>query len=296
MAWTAYQQHNDARQLAVEMKALSGEMTSTSTRGTSVWRRILKWKHKTKMDEEVSCLRPYIDAHSSSVYRVLILHQNPSAQSDSSSSPKRHPWTIVHSHYALMGGYVMATRETEPRFLPEGRTRLVLTVDGIRLLATIDSSLVPDISKAQIEDKSKASNLGKTLVCVQASWFCIQCLSRLGQQLQISLLEVNTFAHAICTLLIYFMWWSKPQDIEEPSLIVGQKADTLTALMYMNSKIGHPPDPATAGTVPAGAVSLRYNYFLRHSSSAVKYSDLAWRFTSGTTSYLNDVTSLVNDR
>lgn len=51
---------------------------------------------------------------------------------------------------------------------------------------------------------------------MKASWFCIQCLARFGQRLGISLLELNTFAHAICTMAIYLAWWSKPLDVEEP--------------------------------------------------------------------------------
>ena len=137
-----------------------------------------------------------------------------------------------------MGGFAMGNSVAESHFLPAGRTRMILTLDGLRYLARKDSSLVPDLSRAQIEDKSKASNFAKTLVCLQASWFCIQCLSRFGQRLPISLLEINTFAHALCTLIIYLMWWNKPQDIEEPSLVQGEGARELCALMCMSSNIG----------------------------------------------------------
>ena len=148
----------------------------------------------------------------------------------------------------------MGNSVAEAPFLPAGRTRMILTLDGLRFLARKDLSLVPDLSRAQIEDKSKASNLAKTLVCLQASWFCIQCLSRLGQQLPISLLEINTFAHALCTLIIYLMWWNKPQDIEEPSLVQGEGAQELCALMCMSGEIGRRrpyqgPAPAESGSV-----------------------------------------------
>lgn len=53
-----------------------------------------------------------------------------------------------------------------------------------------------------------------------ATWFCIQCLTRFTQRLAISLLELNTFGHALCTLFIYFMWWNKPLDIQEPEQIM----------------------------------------------------------------------------
>jgi hypothetical protein len=57
--------------------------------------------------------------------------------------------------------------------------------------------------------------------------------------LPISLLELNTFGHALCTLLIYCMWWNKPLDIEEPELIPVQGGDMerLVAAMCVTSKV-----------------------------------------------------------
>jgi len=79
--------------------------------------------------------------------------------------------------------------------------------------------LLPGISETQIRDKSKASGLAKTLVCIQAAWFCMQCIVRLTQGLTISLLELNTFAHALCAFIVYILWWNKPLDIEESTPI-----------------------------------------------------------------------------
>lgn len=35
------------------------------------------------------------------------------------------------------------------------------------------------------------------------------------QRSPISLLELNTFGHAVCALLIYLCWWKKPLDISD---------------------------------------------------------------------------------
>ena len=35
----------------------------------------------------------------------------------------------------------------------------------------------------------------------------------------ISLLEVNTFGHALCALMIYFLWWEKPFDVDFPTVV-----------------------------------------------------------------------------
>jgi hypothetical protein len=76
-----------------------------------------------------------------------------------------------------------------------------------------------NISKKDLQDKSKANGLAKALVCLQASWFCVQCLVRVGQALPVTLLEINTFAHSICALLVYILWWDKPLDVEQPTYL-----------------------------------------------------------------------------
>ncbi|KAK0652743.1 hypothetical protein B0T16DRAFT_369522 [Cercophora newfieldiana] len=141
---------------------------------------------------------------------------------------KTCPWTFVHSQFAMMGGFVFMfeshqKRHNLPRWLPRVREdqpiRMTLTADGLAMLAKKAPHVIPDLSKDAIKDKSKGSAFAKTLVCLQALWFCVQCLTRFGQHLGISLLELNTFAHAICTLVTYSLWWHKPLDVQEPEPI-----------------------------------------------------------------------------
>ena len=157
---------------------------------------------------------------------------------------------MTHSHYAVMGGFALnASEKNTPayfdRFLPywsQGTgfiDRLTITPDGLEYLASLDIELLPNISEPEIRDKSNANGLGKALVCIQAFWFCVQCVTRLCQGLEISLLELNTFAHAICALLMYLLWWHKPLDIEEPTLIQGDDKLPAIALLCMASEFGY---------------------------------------------------------
>lgn len=58
--------------------------------------------------------------------------------------------------------------------------------------------ILPDLSQKGILDKNKANGLAKLLVCLQASWFCAQMVGRFATDCNpISLLEINTFLHAI---------------------------------------------------------------------------------------------------
>ena len=157
----------------------------------------------------------------------------------SRAAGRRHPWTIVHSFYANMGGFVFDTSDEDINFLPNSRQRLTLTPRGLLFLLENEPDLVPDISEEHIRDKSKASSLAKTLVCLQALWFCAQCIARCAQGLAVSLLELNVFAHAICSLLMYFLWWDKPMDIEEPTVLSGKMVRELCALMCMRSFLNY---------------------------------------------------------
>ena len=84
-----------------------------------------------------------------------------------------------------------------------------------------------DISKKYLQEKSKANGLAKSLVCLQASWFCVQCLVRVGQALPVTLLEINTFAHSVCALLVYILWWYKPLDVEQPTYLPVKGVDAV---------------------------------------------------------------------
>lgn len=107
----------------------------------------------------------------------------------------------MHGFYAVMGGYAFDMSDSTEPFLPPSLTRLTIIASGLRFLARKEPNFIPNISKEEIQDKSKANSLVKTIVCLQTSWFYIQCVFRLAQKYPISLLELNVFGHVICTLM-----------------------------------------------------------------------------------------------
>lgn len=156
------------------------------------------------------------------------------------TSIRKNPWTRTHSHFALMGGFVFDADDSQVNFMPGTYTRITLGPRALLKLASVEPVLIPDISESDINDKSKASWLAKTLVCLQACWFIIQVTGRAATSAPISLLEMNTFLHALCCLVIYLAWWHKPLDIETPELIKTNtdKTRKICAWMIMNSKLG----------------------------------------------------------
>ncbi|KAI4271095.1 MAG: hypothetical protein LQ337_006254 [Flavoplaca oasis] len=145
------------------------------------------------------------------------------------------PWakmTLVNAFYIVMGGYTFdVSRDTKPRIWPQNVDRLTPNVQTVSNCLTSHvkdlREVIPFVSEEEIWDKSKANALAKTIVCIQATWFCAQCIARVAQQMPISLLELNTFAHAVCALMVYILWWwSKPLDVQEPTVIDVGQSDT----------------------------------------------------------------------
>jgi hypothetical protein len=148
-----------------------------------------------------------------------------------------HPWTDVHSWYATMGGLAFEdTAAEEFQFMPGDRRRMTLTKGATLWMARNQPRLLPDISKGHIQDKSKSGGLGKFLTCWQATYFCAQCVFRLSRQYSISLLELNVFAHALCALMLFWIWWDKPQDVQEATLITDNDGLDLCAYFCLRSK------------------------------------------------------------
>lgn len=121
-------------------------------------------------------------------------------------------WTMMHSFFAGMGGFTMASNSSKSNWengwlSPD--TILALITDGL-----LDPSDIPE--KAVIEDKGKADSLVKTVALIQALWLMAQCIARAIQHLPITTIEIATLAYIPCAMLISVFWWSKPMDVNEP--------------------------------------------------------------------------------
>ena len=114
-------------------------------------------------------------------------------------------WTMSMAFYALSGGCVYSSKTGEQRILQK---------EAIAYLAVHEPQSLLQLQRVVLQNPGKANAIGKAITCVQAIWFCSQCVARLNGSFSVSLLELNTFAHCISTLLIYIFWWNKPYDVE----------------------------------------------------------------------------------
>ncbi|KAH9936607.1 uncharacterized protein B0H18DRAFT_1165244, partial [Fomitopsis serialis] len=145
---------------------------------------------------------------------------------------RRHRWTMTHAFYATMGGFRLdVVDESGSHYLPAWQSEGIISPFGILFLMKHEPTLIPDISVADIWDKSKADGLAKALLIWQLLWFITNVGNRLGHGLPLSLLEVTTISHGLCTLWTYVLWWSKPLGVREATVITG--ASQLGAWMTM---------------------------------------------------------------
>ncbi|KAF2467907.1 uncharacterized protein BDR25DRAFT_374204 [Lindgomyces ingoldianus] len=120
-------------------------------------------------------------------------------------------WTTTHGFFALMGGFVVKSRNNPP---------LVIRVSGRGIMNLKDSGSPKPVTKRDIDDRSKADILVKATACFQALWLVIQCCARVQQNLPITPLELATVGFVGCSLVTYVTWFSKPQQVNETITIL----------------------------------------------------------------------------
>ncbi|KAL8644022.1 MAG: hypothetical protein Q9226_007979 [Calogaya cf. arnoldii] len=147
---------------------------------------------------------------------------------------------MAHGFYVLMGGLafsIPADLSESEQFVPSWACGTwFITQTGLWTLLKLDIDQVPSLSKEEIKSKSKANGLAKALVCAQAIWFLATCITRLAQGIPISLLELNTFGHAVCALFIYLLWWEKPFEVDIPTRVHSKALLDVFALIWVNTR------------------------------------------------------------
>ena len=145
---------------------------------------------------------------------------------------RQYPFGLIHAIYATMGGFAFnipaGSEAGEPHTVPNSKAFLYIMENF--------PDIIPDISEESITDRAESSPLSKALPIVQVGWFCANSLLRLMQHFPLSPLEVSTAAHSFCTLITYFVWWSKPQNIAKVTPMKGQRAREVHALLMCSGR------------------------------------------------------------
>ncbi|KAK3377234.1 hypothetical protein B0T24DRAFT_592848 [Lasiosphaeria ovina] len=171
---------------------------------------------------------------------------------DTTTSKKSEQFKLIHG-FAIVMGCLAVDMSTDPeRVWPKICNRLTITPACFEecfsrpAFTSIDLSF---LTKDQISTRQKTDHLAKTLVLVQALWFCLQFAARLWQALPVSLLELNTFAHALCAVFIYVLWWHKPGVIEEQFVLRTEASEALRDICAAQWTSGASTDSLYEGQV-----------------------------------------------
>ncbi|KAL0631337.1 hypothetical protein Q9L58_009799 [Maublancomyces gigas] len=125
--------------------------------------------------------------------------------------------------FVVMGGVTVGARAGKGG--KGGKYNTTLTCDGFETYIKTGDINPDNFSQRAAADKGTASVLVKVLVFGQASWFVVQCISRVFYGLPATLLEVHVVIQVLYVLAAYGFWFSKPLDVNEtihidiPSLI-----------------------------------------------------------------------------
>jgi len=126
--------------------------------------------------------------------------------------------SMVSAFYIVMGGFAFDVRDLSDH------KYIALTPHGFMAFARA-GLITPDILKDEdIADRSKANQLGKLLVCVQALWMVVNCVARKASGRPTTLIELNVIVHVVVAVVVYGLWWYKPLAVANPSFLPRQYA------------------------------------------------------------------------
>jgi len=129
------------------------------------------------------------------------------------------PRTMKTAFHATIGTCVYRSKYTA------GKTMITLDFETLNFLATEEPETLLPVKIAASQNPGQSSGIVKTIIRVQAAWFCSQCISRMRSDMAISLLELNTFAHCVSAFFIYGFWWHKPHDINSHAFVQSEILD-----------------------------------------------------------------------
>jgi hypothetical protein len=158
-------------------------------------------------------------------------------------------WSLKQSFFLLMGGFVVENDSTADAKAHRVRPD--------KLLQFFKSKTMPwpTLSDAELNDRSKADWIVKSLAILQILWFTTQLIGRWAQGLAMTTLELFTLGIVFCASVTYVAYWEKPFDIQIPEVLKTQISIQDTDLSPRVGQGGADLDP-DATWVKVGVVAI----------------------------------------
>jgi len=115
----------------------------------------------------------------------------------------------------------------------------IWVVDGAQLHYARKCGIIqtlPNVSEADIQDKSKGDWITKLFAMLQVSWLWVQLIMRKAQGLPSTQLEITTAAIAACSVITYGLYWSKPKDISTRAHLKASRYPTPEEMIELASR------------------------------------------------------------
>ncbi|KAI9786968.1 MAG: hypothetical protein M1839_005199 [Geoglossum umbratile] len=154
-------------------------------------------------------------------------------------------WEIIHGYLCDMGGFAVDFSELlGPSGLPSTTGELggymdpsvainlsrmkhkIWALSGRQMAYARQENIItrlPNVPAIDLKRLSKGDSLVKFFAIIQVSWLIIQSIVRWAKSLSISQLEVATLAFSASSLVIYILFWNKPQGIETIMIVAAAR-------------------------------------------------------------------------
>jgi hypothetical protein len=116
-------------------------------------------------------------------------------------------WTMRHGFFADMGGFLL---------MPTNGTPFPVTAKHIHWLVMHNYLPFPDVTLAEMSDKSKQDTIARVVTFFQIGYLVLQCLGRAAQRLTVTTMELSALAIVICSIMTSACWLHKPSDVRTP--------------------------------------------------------------------------------
>lgn len=126
--------------------------------------------------------------------------------------------TIVNSNFGRKITDIYGGKERDIWELP-------LSFETMKALVNGKAIDIPSIPLDEIQDKCGRDALSKAIAMLQLTWFILQIIARVRQNLAVTALELTTAALASLNIAMYISWWSKPTDIVYPTTLRTKKLE-----------------------------------------------------------------------
>ncbi|CRG86668.1 hypothetical protein PISL3812_03678 [Talaromyces islandicus] len=118
-----------------------------------------------------------------------------------------HKWTLPQCFVILMSGLTLETQDEWIYYIAPRLAHRFIEAGVLRC---------SDFTHRDIQDRAKSDGFAKAFTVGQSIWVMINIIARAGYDLPITPLELSTLAYIACAVVIYAVWWHKPQGMAVP--------------------------------------------------------------------------------